>query len=178
MQLIDIGDQSLMAIYEFVADPAKREAIKAAVDNYILGKSFKIVPVVPLYMYINSSTSNHFYTTDWSELENGSGNWNYVKIAAFVCENQITNTVPFYRFYRVTKEWFKSYYNHYYTTVRSSGSAYDYEKIQCYVYPYQQIGTTAFYQLWSSSKHDHYYTTNESDNPSGYGSKTICCYVY
>ena len=177
LQLIDVGDQSLMAIYEFVADPAKRAAIKAAVDNHILGESFKIVPVVPLYMYKNSSTSNHFYTTDWSEMGNGSGNWDYVKIAAFVCENQLTNTVPFYRFYRVTKVWFKSYYNHYYTTVRSSGSAYDYEKIQCYIYPDKQVGTTELYQYWNSSKHDHYYSTND-DTPSGYGSKTTCGYVY
>ena len=179
LQLIDIGDNSLMAIYEFVADPAKKAALKVAVDNHILSKSFEVVPVVPLYMYENSSTKNHHYTTNWDELGKENGNWKYQKIAAFVCASQSTNTVPLYRFYRVYKVLFgKSYYNHYFTTNYQSGtSAYNFEWIQCYVYASKSPGTIKLYQYWNSSTHDHYYTTTQGVLP-GYGSETTCCYVY
>lgn len=176
---IEIGDNSLIPIYEFVTNSEKKAELKNAVENYIASKKINLISVVPLYMYKNTGTQNHFYTTDFSELGYGYEKWEYKKIAAFVCENQLTNTVPLHRFYRVTKEWFKTYFNHYYTREYSSGTKnYNYEGIECYVYPTQSGATKPLYQLWNPSTHDHYYTTDKNDIPSGYGSQTTCCYVY
>ncbi|MBP6610698.1 MAG: hypothetical protein KA206_06360 [Paludibacter sp.] len=180
LQLIDIGDNSLIALYEFVADPAKKAALKTAIENYLVSKSISLIPVVPLYRYKHRSTGNHFYTTDWTELGNGNSSWEYIKIEAFVCETQLENTVPFYRFYRTYKKFLgKTYFNHYYTRTYSSGTQnYGFERIQCYVYPTNLNGTTPLYQTWNPDLHDHFYTTNTSEIPAGYGSKTECGYVY
>lgn len=182
LQLIDIGEKSLIAIYELVADPAKKAALKTAVDNHILSKSFQVVPVVPLYEYKHKSTSNHFYTTDWGELGGGTSSWNYEGIEAFVCESQLANTVPFYRFYRTYQVFLgKKYYDHYYTTVKSSGEKdYTLERIQCYIYSTnypQEYGMKKLYQYWNPNLHDHYYSA-DGTIPSGYGSETLCGYVY
>ncbi|MFZ4725403.1 MAG: MAC/perforin domain-containing protein [Paludibacter sp.] len=186
LQLIDVGDNSLMAIYEFVADPIKKAALKTAVDNYIMGKAITVLPVVPLYRY-SDTKSNHFYTTNWNEIGIGGNNWYYEGIQAFIFQNQETNTVPFYRFYKNVKKktgLFSSitYTDHYYTTVKSSGdnNGYINEGIIGFVYTTPTFNTVGLRQYYNSSIFDHFYTTNINElgnGGMGYSYNGDCCYV-
>ena len=182
LQLIDVGDNSLMAIYEFVADPIKKAALKTAVNNYILGSTFTSIPVVPLYRYCHVNQSSHLYTTDLNEVS-GNSNWIYEGIAAFVCSTQQPGTVPFYRFYKRIKKSGIIYYDHYYTRDYNSGIQYNYayEGIECYVYPTPQLFTIGFRQYYNSSKYDHFYNTDPNEfnqtGAVGWDYNGDCCYV-
>ena len=42
-EIVDIGESSLIPIYEFVSDPIRKEAIKTAVNNYLNSKMINLV---------------------------------------------------------------------------------------------------------------------------------------
>ncbi len=182
LQLIDIADRSLVAIYEFVNDPVKKAELKNAVDNYILSKRLSLIQVVPLYRYCHKNTKNHHYTIDIRELGFNNSNWIYEGIAAFVSETQQANMAPLYRFYKKIKIFLgPTYYDHYFTRDYDSGinHGFTFEKIIYYVYPTQVAGTVPLRQYYNSSRYDHFYCTNpSSENLSGYNYNGDCCYVY
>lgn len=184
-EIVDIGESSLIPIYEFVSDPVKKANLKIAVDNYISSMGASILPVVPLYRYCYKT--NHFYTTNWNELGAGSSSstngWYYEGIQAYVCATQLPNTVPLYRFSK-TKTIFlgPTYQDHYYTSNYNSGivNGYAYEGIQCYVFSSPLNNTVPLYQYYKSSIYDHFYTTDYSElgaGASGYSLNGECCYV-
>ncbi len=178
---IEVGDNSLIPIYEFVSDPVKRAELKNAVDNYLSGKRLYLIPVVALYRYWNNKTGNHLYTIDENEVGFNNPTWKYEGIAAFISENQRTDMVPFYRFYKKINIFLGStYYDHYYTRDKASGinNGYALEKTY-YVYPTQAAGTVPLKQYYSSTRRDHFYCTNPtSETLSGYSYNNDCCYVY
>jgi len=178
---IEVGDNSLVPIYEFVTDPVKKAELKTAVENYISSKNMNLIQVVPLYRYCNKDTKNHFYTIDENELGFNNSTWTYEGIAAFVGSTQESNMVPFFRFNKKTVVFLgKTYYDHYYTRDYASGinNGYTYERTY-YVYASQISGTVPLKQYFSSSRHDHFYYINpNSESLSGYSYNTDCCYVY
>lgn len=181
LQLIDIADQSLVAIYEFVDDPVKKASLKTAVDNYILSKKLNIILVEPLYRYWNKSTGNHFYTTDKEELGFNNSSWVYEGVAAYVSATQQSNMVPFYRFCKNIQIFLgPKYIDHYYTCLKSSGSSYTLERDpMCYVYSTQINGTVPLKQYYNSSKYDHFYCVYpSSESLSAYSYNGDCCYVF
>lgn len=178
LQTIDVGDNSLIPIYNFVTDPTKKAALKAAVDNYINNNSqLTIIKVKPIYRYYG--TYNHLFTNNLSELGSGvidhTKGWVYEGIAAFMCEQQVPGTVPVYRFYKTIKKNVglfstNTYFDHYYTTNYSSGKSNGYadEGIIGYIFTSQQNNTKPFWQYYNSILYDHMYTTsNELYGTSG-----------
>jgi len=97
-----------------------------------------------------------------------------------VSTTQQANMAPFYRFSKNIKIFLgKTYIDHYYTRIKSSGSGYTDEGIECYVYPTQVAGTVPLKQYWSSSKHDHFYCIDpSSETLSAFSYNGDCCYVY
>lgn len=178
---IEVGDNSLIPIYEFVSDPGKKAELKNAVENYISGKRLYLIPVVPLYRYCNKNTSNHIYTIDENELGFNNSTWRYEGIAAFVSETQQANMTPFYRFSKNIQIFLgPKYFDHYYTRDYASGvnNGYNLEKIY-YVYSTQVAGTVPLKQYYNSSKRDHFYCVNpSSETLSGWSYNCDCCYVY
>ena len=193
LQLIDVGDNSLIPLDEFVADPVKKAALRTAIINYLENKGrLNLLPVVPLYRYLSSgnNTLNHHYTKEINELgETGNSVWTYEGIEAFIFDNQESNTVPLYRFVKnvtIKTGWFSSkvVVNHYFTRDFNSGvsNGYKYEGVAGYVYTTPINGSIPLYQLYHPTKFDHLYTTTPQnailENLSGYGSRTVCCYVF
>jgi len=172
LQLIDIGDKSLVAIYEFVADPVKKAALKTAVDNYIISKAVTVLPAVPLHRYCYKG--NHLYTTNYNEKGAGSSSsstgWKYEGIAAYVFNSQQPGTKAFNRYARTFSGLFQpTYYDHFYTTDARSAvpSSYASEGIACYIYEYNNPShTVPLYQFYKSSIKDHFYTTNSTEGYS------------
>ncbi len=64
---------------------------------------------VPLYRYWNPGGTDHFYTTQWSELGIGNHGWGFEGIQCYVCSQQQQGTVPLYRY------WNPGISDHFYT---------------------------------------------------------------
>lgn len=167
-EIVDIGNTSLIPIYEFVSDPVKKEALKTAVDNYISSWSVKLMNVKPIYRYCYKG--NHLYTIDWNEKGAGSTSsntgWYYEGIAYFIPESEQPDTKAFNRYART---YAGPLYDHFYTTDSraSVSSSYSYEGMLGYIYEWvQKPNTVPLYQYYKSSTKDHFYTT---DMTEGYG---------
>jgi hypothetical protein len=88
-------------------------------------------------------------------------------------------TVPLYRY------WNPSVTDHYYTTdfneLGWTGSGWEFNWIECYIYPTQASGTVPLYEYWNPTVGDHYYTINYNELGAGaYGwtYQTVVGYVF
>ncbi|WP_257666447.1 MAC/perforin domain-containing protein [Parapedobacter tibetensis] len=59
--LVDIG--KAIPLYEFIADPAKKSAVKAAIDKHILNSQINVIDVLPLHKVFSKGDKNHMYVT-------------------------------------------------------------------------------------------------------------------
>jgi len=84
-------------------------------------------------------------------------------------------SVPFYRYYNGVVG------DHFYTTdfneLGPTSSGWDFEFVQCYIFPSQLQSTVPLYQYYNPSIGDHFYTL-DSSTPSGYNFEKIAGYVY
>ncbi len=181
LQLVEVGDNSLIPIYELVDNPTKKAALKQAIENYINTNRLTVHKVVPLHGFKNKKTNNSFYSTNRYATHMAEPNeWEYRGVAAYVFPNQVPNSVPLYRFYRKkTRFMAPNYHNYYYTRDYQSGviNGYTYKGVECYVYASAIHGSTALGQYRNDSKQDHEYTTN-SDGVSGYRHDGPAAFVY
>jgi len=178
LQLIDIADNSLIAVYEFVVDPEKKAALKTAVDNYIISKAVTVVEALPFYRFNKNKSGNnaHLYTTDLSESAAFSGTYEWVEGYVYPGSCNLPNTVTLYRYYR------KSTNDHFYTTnwneLGNSKDGWTYDGHTYKVYNYQMPNTHPLYQYWNGK--DHFYTTNKNElgaGSLGFTFEKIACYV-
>lgn len=128
--------------------------------------------LAPLHHYFHSS-NDHFYTTNWSELGGGGGDWTYQGITCYIVTAHDEGTQPLYRFYN------RSYGKHLYTTYYDevSGPQWIYEGIAGYVFTDQIVGTVPLHRWyrWQDGPL-HYYTTN-SGSLDGWVYEGIVGYV-
>lgn len=132
-----------------------------------------------LFRYYNSAATDHFYTTNWAELDSGAYGWVFEKIQCYIYPAMTGAAVPLYRY------WNGGAADHFYTTNWNElhGGAYCwvYEGIQGYVMPTQVSGTVPLYRYWNGAVADHFYTTNWNelgDGVSGYKYEGVQCFVY
>jgi hypothetical protein len=111
-----------LPIYDFIADPVKKAAVKAAVIQYIESKQIEVIKVIPLYRYYNNT--DHYYETQWQP---SYGSYFYERVSCYIYQNQIESTIPLYRYFNGQ--------DHYYSTLLGNFSGYTYERITGYVYP-------------------------------------------
>lgn len=130
----------------------------------------------PLFRYLNGI--DHFYTTDWSEIGAGSGNYIVEGIQAKIFNSQANGTVPLYRYYNQSNS------DHFYTInfseLGNGGYGYVSEGITGYVLPSAQSGYVPLYRYLNTMSGDHFYTTNFSELGNGGGVwvyEGIECYV-
>jgi hypothetical protein len=146
------------------------------------------------YRYWKSSITDHFYTTNISEIGTSSpgavGHHGYTSegFQCFVYSRQVAGTVPLYRY------WKSSIGDHFYTTntnaigTTTPGATgrygYTSEGIAGYCFPRTSAGRVPLYRYWSGS--DHFYTTNPREigtiiggqvGNHGYRSEGVACYV-
>jgi hypothetical protein len=131
-----------------------------------------------LYRYWNMAATDHFYTTNWSELGPGRYGWVLEGVQCFVFPQAAPGTVPLHRY------WNPAIADHFYTTDWSElgGGRYGwgYEGIQGHVYTAPAANRVPVYRYWNSSVGDHFYTTNWNElGPGrlGYRFEGVQCYV-
>ena len=152
----------------------------------------------PLFRYWKEADSDHFYTTNWGEIDqvipNRRGRHDYAAegIACMLITRRVSHdTVPLYRYYK------EGCGDHFYTTnsqeigTTSQGQigkhGYKYEGIAGYCYSTPTEDTVPLYRYWQPNTADHFYTTNSAAigtttdgqiGKYGYKSEGIACYVY
>lgn len=145
----------------------------------MISRSGTLVRTVPLYRYWNPQIGDHFYTTNWRELERGRSGWRYEGIQCYVFPQRIRGSVPLYRY------WNPRIGDHFYTTnwheLGRGRSGWRYEGVQAYVFSGRPASTVPLYRYWNPRIGDHFYTTNWRElrlGRSGWRYESIQCYVY
>ena len=140
---------------------------------------------IPLHRYWNPGISDHFYTTNLSELGEGANGWQLERTACHVFANQESGTVPLHRY------WNEESGDHFYTTdfseLGEGKGGYAYEGVQCFVYPNGESAHSAgkafdpapLYRYFHAESGDHFYAIEnpETDAPQGYTPEGVQCYV-
>jgi C1A family cysteine protease len=134
----------------------------------------------PIYRYWNGDASDHFYTTNWTELGGGASGWGFERIQGY-CYFQPQaqpGIVPLYRY------WNGDIGDHFYTTdwneLGPGKNGWGYEGIQGYVCPVEGPGAVPLYRYWNGDIGDHFYTTdwNELGNGNhGWHFEKVQCYI-
>ncbi|MDS0524077.1 Ig-like domain-containing protein [Clostridium sp. SHJSY1] len=147
-------------------------------ENNILVQTTPINERIPLYRYYIYSNGAHFYTTDFSELGKGGGNYLYDGIQCYVYKDNLYGTSPLYRYYNASLDDF--YYTTNFDELGNGKNGYSYVSIQCYVYRNQVNGTKPLYRYSRYVDGVHFYTTNINELGNGndnYKYDGIACYV-
>ncbi|NVO09559.1 MAG: hypothetical protein HXX16_06325 [Bacteroidales bacterium] len=171
MQLIDVANGSIVPIYEFVSDPVKKDLLIKAVQKYIASRGITLeMEKLQLHRYYNGKSGDHFYTTNWSELGGGKGDYKYEGVAGFVlpANSPAANSVPLHRYYNGKSG------DHFYTTnwneLGGGKGDYKYEGVACKIYSVENIAKTAkLYRYYNGKSGDHFYTTNWDELGNGKG---------
>lgn len=136
--------------------------------------------LLPLYRAYNSTTKDHFYTTNAAEKNGPSGKTGYAfeKVEAYIFADAAAGTVPLYRFY------YDSSMMHYYTTNPGNASPGYTEgpTIVGYVYPNPTENMVPMFHLEHETNTDHFYTISEFERDHaikqyGYRNWGIAMYV-
>jgi subtilisin family serine protease len=113
---------------------------------------------VPLYRYWDTTRTDHYYTTNWSELGWSANGWDFNWVECYVYPTQVSGTTPLYMYWNPTVG------DHFYTTnwneLGNGAYGWTFERVAAYIYPYQASGTTPLHQYWNASVGDHFYTIN------------------
>jgi subtilisin family serine protease len=120
-----------------------------------------------LYRYYNSSTGDHFYTSNWYELGGGGGNWTYEGLTGFVVAGPVAGTAPFYRYYN--KRTGDHFYTPSWSELGGGGGDWVYEGVTGYVPTASAWDTYPLYRYYNTGNGDHFYTTNWNDLGGGGG---------
>ncbi|KAJ3893787.1 hypothetical protein GG344DRAFT_30516, partial [Lentinula edodes] len=132
-----------------------------------------IANAVPLLRAYSSGGTDHFYTTNSTEMNNSVAvnAYSFEGDATFLWPTQETSTVPLYRLWNLNSS------DHFYTIDKNEvnealamGFTFDTEAQNVgYVYPYSICGASPIYRLFSSFGSDHFYTMNQAESMSAPG---------
>ena len=96
-RLVDVDWNATYPIYDLVSDPAKKVALKNAVEKYIDSFKLEILELLPLYNYYSSKHINSSYFTEWKGTHFNTDD--YQGVTCYLCASQVEGTVPLYEYY-------------------------------------------------------------------------------
>ena len=146
-----------------------------------------VAPATPLYRYWSPGGSDHFYSTDFTELGRSNFGWSLEHIQCRILPPlpplpnvaPRAGSIPLYRYWNAGNS------DHFYTTDRTElgdrAFGWNFEKIEGYVYAEQLPGTVPLYRYWNAGSSDHFYTTDRTelgDRAFGWVLERIQCYVF
>jgi Metallo-peptidase family M12/Repeat of unknown function (DUF5648) len=110
---------------------------------------------VPLYRFYSPSVTDHYYTINRNDAAAG---WNFEKVECIVFKQQLSGTVPLYRYWN-PNVWGDHFYTTNFNELGNGAQGWSLEGVECYIYSQQQFGTVPLYRYWNSTIGDHFYTT-------------------
>ncbi len=163
-ELVDIGQDGLIPIYELIDDFDKRIELENYVNQYMIAKGAKLLdnfPTQKLYRCYNTSSGDHILTTNPGEV---SGQRYWIVEGEFgniYTDNSKPNTTPLYRYY------YNKY--HFFTTnLNELGTGNGYQGIVGYVNSINEAGFKTIYRY--NSRRGHVYCNNFDE--LGWGNST------
>lgn len=159
-----------------------------------------VVRMSPLFRYWSPGQTDHFYTTNWKEINQvippRRGNHGYTAegIACVILTRRNFGAVPLYRYYKRGDHFYTTNPREIGTTTpgRLGKHGYKSEGKSGYCFPntnywYYYLGAVPLYRYWNPKNVDHFYTTNAKEigtttpgkrGKHGYISEGIACYVF
>lgn len=166
--LVDIGANGMILLYDLIADPVKKAAVKTYVDQYLLNNQVYLDHLaVPIYEFYNPAGRDHHYSTSNAPIVGYTAYGEKFKAYSY----QVPNTVPYYRYYSAADK------DHYLSTSSTPPTNFVPEGIAFYAFPNQSTGTVPIYEYYSGSDKDHYYTKS-STTPGGFSPFGVKFYAY
>lgn len=158
MVLIDAVPGTVIPLYEFVSDAAKRNELKDAIEKYAKERSYVDAgTIVPLYQYsykvrpgrATEWQKEYCYTTDFNIYGNGKDGYTYEKILCYVfaSSSHPTAAIPVYQY--VTTCYTSGRYGdlrevpHYainWDKFKQGDEYTKYKGVLCYIYPVETKG--------------------------------------
>ncbi|TAG99837.1 MAG: hypothetical protein EAZ15_10480 [Sphingobacteriales bacterium] len=154
--LIDISYDGLIPIYELVADPTKKAALKAYITKYLIdGQVYNGYKTAPIYQFYYAN-QDHFTTSNPRAVDGYSG-WRYDGVDFRAFSAPAPETVPVYTFLNIPL------FNHFISTdINATWGYADWQPcgIDFYAYKTQVPGTIPIYLYYSNKDTDHFTTSN------------------
>jgi len=155
-EMIDIAENGLIPIWDLIADPVKSDAVKTYVIQYLKDNEAKEFGDVPIYVYYNSRSTDHYFTPD-NLLTIGGGGFKNEGIAFYAFNKPAPDRVPIYVYYNAHGG------DHYFTPENKPAlgtgiGAYINEGIAFYAYPSPGANRIPIYVYSGIYGADHYYT--------------------
>jgi hypothetical protein len=154
-QLIDFGSKdSLIPIYEFITDPAKKAAVKEYVEKYLKDHETKTEDVrIPIHRYYHSHMMDHTY----SNTKHDSYGFTYEGIEFYAFNYKAPGTIPIHRYYN------PGMMDHTYVPYRHDTYGFTYEGIEFWAYPKDAPGTNPIHRYYHAHMKDHTYVPYKHD---------------
>jgi hypothetical protein len=135
--------------------------------QYIYPQSAPVAGTVPVFRYYSGSGTDHFYTTDYNELAQGSNNgYIFEGIGFFAFPNQVSGSVPVYRYFSGSAG------DHFYTPNPTTPGGYVLERVAFYAYTSginASVPVYRYYHGGTPAEIDHFYTKNQNEFYTGFG---------
>jgi hypothetical protein len=177
--LVEIPQNGLIAITDFIDDPVKKAQLAAYIDQYIKNNAVNLqYEKAQLYSYLYSGTGNGIIdvllTTKPSEVAGVAGWNNGAVIGTIFTDNSKPGTIPIYRYFQNNKTHF---FTNNFNEIGNGGQHGKYEWITGYVYKDPTAGAVPIYRYNANGM--HWYTTTFQGQSfvigGGFSKKT---YVY
>jgi hypothetical protein len=153
------GANRVVGVY-FAGDDASGYGIANPIGPVLsaLGVSLCSTTTAPFYRYWNQADGDHFYTTNWGELNGGRGRFVLDGVQCRIRTAPAGGAVALHRY------WNPAVTDHFYTVnfneLGMGGSGWAYEGVAGFVYPSPAAGTLQLHRYWNSTIGDHFYTTS------------------
>jgi len=175
--LVDVGKG--VFIYNFITDPAKKAAVKTAVENYIASRQIIELGDTPVYGFFNPSTGGHVLTIDVNDYPYAQNGWQNVGVKFYAFKTQMPGTHGVHLM-------LQNYWAQHIFTIERYVYPYEqngftYAGVKFYAHKTQVPGTTPIYTFYSPSAHKNVYTADPNSYPylqNGWESQGIAFYAY
>lgn len=177
-ELIEINEKGLIPIYELIADPAKRAAVAAYVNQYMIDNQIKS-STDPVTVFYNGRSDDHVYTIDKTDYPYAQNGWVDLGTNFHAFASQIPGTQPVHVFYHGGSGDHVYTINRYDYPYESNG--WTYLGVNFYAFTTQVAGTAPVHVFYTERGGDHVYTINRNDYPyeqRGYRYLGINFYAY
>ncbi|WP_295669104.1 hypothetical protein [uncultured Mucilaginibacter sp.] len=122
----------------------------------------------PLFRYYNPKQNKHYYTTNFNEYRNGTGDWAFEGITCRVFAEPRPN--------QPIKELFRYFSpktgDHFYTMrlheLGMGDAGYNFEGVACYIYNFHVPGSIPLFRYYNAVANDHFYTTDKRELGRGF----------
>jgi uncharacterized protein (DUF952 family) len=143
-----------------------------------LGVGLCRTTATPLYRYWNPTVGDHFYTTNWAELNAGRGGFALDGVQCLIHPSPAAGTVALHRY------WNPGVTDHFYTidfnALGMGRFGWIHEGVAGFVYPTASAGTIPLHRYWNPTAGDHFYTTSFDElgpGQRGWSYERVECYV-